>query len=220
MNTHVIKQIKKSFGNLLVLDDVSMDFKTQGVTCILGPSGCGKSTLLNILTGITGDYEGEIIGFSKEDISFIFQEDRLVPWLSVYDNMKLALKNKYPGPERHERIISYLRMVGMKDYASFYPLDLSGGMKQRVSIARALAYGGKVIIMDEPFKSLDLKNKMQLLKDFKQICSETKATVIFVTHDVDEAIEIGDYIYVLSDKPTYIKKVWKDKLLIIIHKMC
>ncbi|HHX60077.1 MAG TPA: ABC transporter ATP-binding protein [Epulopiscium sp.] len=210
MGKYAIKNIKKSFEDLIVLDDLSIAFEKGSITCILGPSGCGKSTLLNIITGIIQDYEGEVIGFSKEEISFIFQEDRLIPWLSVYDNMKLVLKSKYKDQDLKQRILDYITMIGMADYISFYPPDLSGGMKQRVSIARALAYGGNIIIMDEPFKSLDLKSKMQLLKDFKKICRQTKATVIFVTHDIDEAIELGDYICVLSDKPTYIKKIWKD----------
>lgn len=214
MGTQYIKNIRKSFDDLLVLNNISIDFEKERMTCILGPSGCGKSTLLNIMTGIIKDYEGKVMGFKEEDISFIFQEDRLIPWLSVYDNIKLILKSKYRDPELGQRIVDYLTMVGMGDYMSYYPPELSGGMKQRVSIARALAFGGDFIIMDEPFKSLDIKSKMQLLKDFKEICIKTKATVIFVTHDIDEAVEIGDCIYMLSDKPTSIKKVWTDLSII------
>lgn len=210
MGKYHIKNIRKSFDDLLVLDDLSMTFEEGEITCILGPSGCGKSTLLNIITGIITDYDGTVSGFLQGEISFIFQEDRLIPWLNIYDNMKLVLKGKYNGHELEQRINEYINMVGIKDYLSFYPNDLSGGMKQRVSIARSLAYGGKIIIMDEPFKSLDFKNKMKLLKEFKSLCIKTNSTVIFVTHDIDEAIEIADFIYVLSDKPTYIKKNWKD----------
>lgn len=210
MGTPYIKNIKKSFEDLLVLDHISIDFQKESITCILGPSGCGKSTLLNIITGIIQDYEGEVVGFEREEVSFIFQEDRLIPWLNVYDNMKLVLKGKYKDQELKQRILDYIAMVGIEDYLSFYPSDLSGGMRQRVSIARALAYSGNIIIMDEPFKSIDMKNKRQLIIDFKEICNKTKATVIFVTHDIDEAIELGDCIHILSDKPTSIKKTWKD----------
>lgn len=209
MGKQFIKHIKKSFGNLRVLDDISITFEENTITCILGPSGCGKSTLLNIITGLIEDYQGEVVGFSEE-ISFVFQEARLIPWLTVYENMKLILKSKYRGDKLDHRILAHLRLVGIEDYMHFYPADLSGGMKQRVSIARGLAYGAKTIIMDEPFKSLDMKNKMQLLKDFKAIAKQTKSTVIFVTHDIDEALAIGDSIYLLSDKPTYIKRQWDD----------
>ena len=210
MDRHYIKNIKKSFGELQVLNDMSMDFAKGEITCILGPSGCGKSTLLNIISGIIKDYEGEVVGFDRQDVSFIFQEDRLIPWLTVYDNMKFVLKDKYSSNEIKARISHYLSLVGMDEYHDFYPSDLSGGMKQRVSIARALAYGGQIIIMDEPFKSLDIKNKVQLLQDFKKICKKTYSTAIFVTHDIDEAIEIGDQIYILSDKPSHVKGEWKD----------
>ena len=210
MDQHYVKNIKKSFGELKVLDNISMTFQKGKITCILGPSGCGKSTLLNIISGIINDYEGDVKGFHKEQMSFIFQEDRLIPWLSVYDNMKFVLKGQCSAGELRGIIDHYLLLVGMEDYRHFYPPDLSGGMKQRVSIARALAYGGQIIIMDEPFKSLDIKNKIQLLQDFKKICTKTHSTAIFVTHDIDEAIEIGDSIYVLSDKPTRVKKIWTD----------
>lgn len=210
MDLHYVKNIKKSFGELKVIDNLSMTFQKGKITCILGPSGCGKSTLLNIISGISKEYEGEAVGFNKEQVSFVFQEDRLIPWLSVYDNMQFILKGKYSTNESKGIIAHYLLLVGMEDYANFYPSDLSGGMKQRVSIARALAYGGQIIIMDEPFKSLDIKNKMQLLQDFKEICIKTRSTAIFVTHDIDEAMEIGDKIYVLSDKPSSVKSVWED----------
>lgn len=157
MDQHYVKHIKKSFGDLKVLNNISMAFEKGKITCVLGPSGCGKSTLLNIISGIIKDYAGEVVGFQKQDMSFVFQEDRLIPWLTVYDNMKFVLKGKYPNDKLKEIISDYLLLVGMEDYHGFYPSDLSGGMKQRASIARALAYDGEIIIMDEPFKSLDIK---------------------------------------------------------------
>ncbi len=210
MAHYYVKNIKKSFGNLDVLKNISIDFTKGSVTCILGPSGCGKSTLLNIIAGIIKDYEGEVAGFNQEEVGFIFQEHRLIPWLTVYENMNFVLKDKYPPEKAKEIILYYLSLVGIKNYVKFYPDDLSGGMKQRVSIARALAYQGKIIIMDEPFKSLDIKNKMQLLKDFKKICLQSHLTAIFVTHDIDEALEIGDKICVLSSKPSHVKSVWEN----------
>jgi len=218
MDQHYVKNIEKSFDGLHVLKDISIHFIKGHITCILGPSGCGKSTLLNIISGIIKDYKGEVVGFNKEKVSFVFQEDRLIPWLSVYDNMKFVLKDKYPKDKINQKILTYLSLVGMNDYINFYPADLSGGMKQRVAIARALAYGGQIMIMDEPFKSLDIKNKMQLLADFKRICKQTHSTAIFVTHDIDEALEIGDDIYILSDKPSQVKSVWKDLKIANLRK--
>lgn len=206
MDEILVKKVNKSFGKLKILKDISMNCEKEKVTCILGPSGCGKSTLLNIITKNIKDYEGEVIGYKKDDVSFVFQEDRLLEWLNIYDNLKLVFKSKYKGIELKNKILESLNSVGMEKYKEFYPKELSGGMRQRVSIIRAFFYGGGLLIMDEPFKSLDIKNKRVLIEDFKTLRNKNKNTVIFVTHDIEEAIELSDKIYVLSDKPTTVKK--------------
>ncbi len=218
-----LENVIKEFGNLRVLDDISMKFQEGKITCILGPSGCGKSTLLNIISGIDKDYQGNVSGFDEKEISFVFQEDRLIPWLKTKDNIEIVLKKKYKIEERKELIYKYTSMMGIDKYLNFYPKELSGGMKQRVSLARALSYGGEIIIMDEPFKTLDIKNKNKLIRDFKTIQSEEKKTVIFVTHDIDECLELGDEIYILTDKPTKIKRkvnsnISKKEILEIVEK--
>ncbi|WP_238884167.1 ABC transporter ATP-binding protein [Clostridium sp. YIM B02551] len=218
-----MENVIKEFGNLRVLDDISMKFQEGKITCILGPSGCGKSTLLNIISGIDKDYQGNVSGFDEKEISFVFQEDRLIPWLKTKDNIEIVLKKKYKIEERKELIYKYTSMMGIDKYLNFYPKELSGGMKQRVSLARALSYGGEIIIMDEPFKTLDIKNKNKLIRDFKTIQSEEKKTVIFVTHDIDECLELGDEIYILTDKPTKIKRkvnsnISKKEILEIVEK--
>ncbi|GAA0115138.1 ABC transporter ATP-binding protein [Clostridium senegalense] len=206
MDEILVKKVNKSFGKLKILKDISMNCEKEKVTCILGPSGCGKSTLLNIITKNIKDYEGEVIGYKKDDVSFVFQEDRLLEWLNIYDNLKLVFKSKYKGIELKNKILESLNSVGMEKYKEFYPKELSGGMRQRISIIRAFFYGGGLLIMDEPFKSLDIKNKRVLIEDFKTLRNKNKNTVIFVTHDIEEAIELSDKIYVLSDKPTTVKK--------------
>ncbi|MDD7795834.1 ABC transporter ATP-binding protein [Clostridium sp. 'White wine YQ'] len=206
MSDFYLENVIKEFGDLRVLDDISIKFQEEKITCILGPSGCGKSTLLNIISGIDKDYQGNVVGFDEKEISFVFQEDRLIPWLKTKDNIEIVLKKKYKIEERKELIYKYTSMMGIDKYLNFYPNELSGGMKQRVSLARALSYGGEIIIMDEPFKTIDVKNKNKLIKDFKTIQNEEKKTVIFVTHDIDECLELGDEIYILTDKPTKIKR--------------
>ncbi|GAA0124886.1 ABC transporter ATP-binding protein [Clostridium senegalense] len=206
MDEILVEKINKSFGELKILKDISMKCEKEKVTCILGPSGCGKSTLLNIITKNIKDYEGNVSGYKKDDVSFVFQEDRLLEWLNIYDNLKLVFKSKYKGIELKNKILESLNSVGMEKYKEFYPKELSGGMRQRISIIRAFFYGGGLLIMDEPFKSLDIKNKRVLIEDFKTLRNKNKNTVIFVTHDIEEAIELSDKIYVLSDKPTKVKK--------------
>lgn len=201
-----VKNITKSYNNIKVLDDISIDFPIGKTTCILGPSGCGKTTLLNIIGGITEKDFGEIIGFN-EDISFVFQEDRLIPWKNVYDNLSFVLKRKMDKKQIERTVEKYLKLVNLEEYKYYYPKDLSGGMKGRISILRAFAYPSRLLIMDEPFKSLDIINKEIIIGFFNELITKEHRTCIIVTHDIDEAIELSDNIVILSDKPTKVKKV-------------
>ncbi len=204
---YYIRNIYKSYGSLRVLDNISIDFKKNKTTCILGPSGCGKTTLLNIIAGIIEKDAGEILGFENEDISFVFQEDRLIEWKNVRDNMAFVLKKKMNKKEIEVTIDRFLSLVNLKEYKYYYPRNLSGGMRQRISILRAFAYPSNILIMDEPFKSLDISNKKIVLDFFKELRSLEKRTCILVTHDMDEALDLGDTIVILSDKPTRVKRV-------------
>lgn len=211
---YYVEGIYKEFNGLKVLDNISMNFRENQVTCILGPSGCGKSTLLNILTSILKAESGRVEGFKDRDISFIFQEDRLIEWRTVKENIDFVLKDKLRGnsgdklnkSQREEIIDKYLEMVNLEEYKNYYPRKLSGGMRQRVSIARAFAFPSEILIMDEPFKSLDMNTKYNLMKCFSDLREKDNRTVVFVTHEVDEAITLGDEIIVLTDKPTTVKK--------------
>lgn len=202
-----VKNIVKSYGPLKVLDNINIDFIENKTTCILGPSGCGKTTLLNIIAGIIEKDSGEVLGIQNEDISFVFQEDRLIEWKDIKDNMAFVLKNKMNKSEMESTIDRFLNLVNLKEYKYYYPRNLSGGMRQRISILRAFAYPSKMLIMDEPFKSLDINNKKIVMEFFRELKTLENRTCIIVTHDIDEALDLGDRIIILSEKPSRVKKV-------------
>lgn len=202
-----VKNIVKSYGPLKVLDNINIDFIENKTTCILGPSGCGKTTLLNIIAGIIEKDSGEVLGIQNEDISFVFQEDRLIEWKNIKDNMAFVLKNKMNKSEMESTIDRFLNLVNLKEYKYYYPRNLSGGMRQRISILRAFAYPSKMLIMDEPFKSLDINNKKIVMEFYRELKTLENRTCIIVTHDIDEALDLGDRIIILSEKPSRVKKV-------------
>lgn len=202
----LIKDLKKSYGSLNVYDNFNFNINENKISCILGPSGCGKTTLLKLISGITSIDSGELQGFEGKSISYLFQENRLLPWKSLGDNIGFVLKRYFSKKEVQQRVDTYLDLVQLKDFKDYYPHEVSGGMNQRVAIARAFAYPSQILLMDEPFKGLDLKLKQELLKVFVQLWSKDKQTVLYITHDIDEALMLGDNIYVFSGIPTKIQK--------------
>ena len=202
-----VKNITKHYNDLKILEDISIDFDENKTTCILGPSGCGKTTLLNIIAGITNKDSGEIIGFQGENISFVFQEDRLIEWKNVKDNISFVLKGKMDKKQIETTIDKYLKLVNLEHYKYYYPKNLSGGMRQRINILRAFAYPSKLLIMDEPFKSLDIHSKQIVTDFFKKLRIVENRTCILVTHDIEEALTLGDKIVILTEKPTRVKKI-------------
>ena len=201
--------IEKNFGNKKIYDKFSLTFEEGKINCILGKSGCGKSTLLNIIANLEEINSGEIIGV-PEKIAYVFQEDRLIEWNSIYTNMELPLLKFYTKDEREEKIKSILREVELGDYMNAYPKELSGGMRQRANIARALLYNGELLLMDEPFKSLDKSSKENIIKIFKKNHLEKNNTVIMVTHDINEALSLGDNIFILGGSPAILMDKFKD----------
>lgn len=202
--------IKKNYGERKILAGVSFEGEEGKVTVILGESGCGKSTLLGILSNNIKDFSGEIV-FDRDissDISYIFQEDTLIPWKTVYENIEYVLKDKISASEMRAYIEKYLKMVNLLEYKDEYPEHLSGGMKRRVGIARAFAYPSDYLFMDEPFEFLDIKTKGEIIEYFKLLQEENKKTVLFITHDIESALKIGDKIVVFSSKPTRVKRVF------------
>lgn len=203
-----IKNLKKSFHGLTIFENFDIEINEKEINCILGPSGVGKTTLLNILSGIIDADKGQLSDLKEKTISYIFQEPRLLAWKTVYGNISFVLKNLYNRQEIENITNKYISIVGLKNFKDYYPDKLSGGMKQRVSIARAFAYPSDILIMDEPFKSLDFKLKKSLIVSFVKLWEIDKRTVMFVTHDVEEAALLGNVIYILKDsQPTEIEKV-------------
>ncbi len=201
----ILTNINKHFAELEVLKNLTMREEENRIICILGPSGAGKTTLLNIISGVIPADEGEISGFVGKNISYLFQEHRLLPWKTVEDNIDFVLKDKLSREERRLAVARYLEMVELIKFRSYYPDKLSGGMKQRVAIARAFAYPADILLMDEPFKGLDLQLKTTLIEAFIKLWTVDRRSVFFVTHDIQEALLIGEEIYVLTDRPAMVK---------------
>ena len=202
----IVDKIIKRFDRLKVLADISFAVDDNRIICLLGPSGCGKTTLLNIFSGIIEPDAGCLSGFTAENISYLFQESRLLEWRTVAENIDFVLKDKMAPEPRRELVRKNLELVDLWQYRDFYIPQLSGGMKQRVAIARAFAFPAEIMLMDEPFKSLDLDLKASLIKSFTTLWSLNQRTVFFVTHDIHAAMILGDEIFVLSEKPARIQK--------------
>jgi NitT/TauT family transport system ATP-binding protein len=192
-----IEALCKSYEGHKVLDNLNINFIENKITIITGPSGCGKTTLLNIISGIEKEDSGQVI-LNNKNMSYIFQEDRLIPYLTVYENIAFVLKSTMNKEEMKNIINRYLDMVKLTEYKDKLPSKLSGGMKRRVAIARAFSYKSRLLLMDEPFKGLDDKLKLEIMEDFLKIYKEDKRTIILVTHDMKEAEFLGDVIYSLS----------------------
>jgi len=195
-----------------VLDNVNIQILEGEIVTILGKSGCGKSTLLNLIAGFENSYGGEILlnGKPVRDISperiMMFQESALFPWLTAYQNIEIALKlAKVPKTQREEIVMHYLEIVGLSDYSHSYIHQLSGGMKQRVALARALSLNPKVLLMDEPFAALDITIKQSLYKELLDLHKQTRKTILFVTHNINEAVLLGDRVIVMSPQICGIK---------------
>lgn len=202
-----VKNINKHYNDVKILEDISIDFEEYKTTCILGESGSGKTTLLKIIAGLIEEDSGGIIGFRNENISFVFQEDRLIKWKNVRDNISFVLEKKMDKGEIEKTIDKYLELVNLQEYKYHYPKELSGGMKQRISLLRGFIYPGKILIMDEPFKSLDIGNKEIVIELFKKLRKIEKRTCILVTHDIDEALDLGDRIVIFGNKPGRVKRI-------------
>ncbi len=199
-----IKGLDKQFGEKIIFRDFDITFNEGEITCILGPSGCGKSTLLNIIGGLTKAESGTFIGFDNKKYSYIFQEPRLLPWKTVKGNIEFVLDSSLSPTARSAKADELIRQVKLDGFSDYYPSQLSGGMCQRVSIARAFACPSDVILMDEPLSGLDNALKKELMTWFKEIWKQDRRTVIFVTHDDLEANILGDTVYLFSEAPVKI----------------
>ena len=181
--------------SIKVLNGINLDIPQNKITVILGRSGCGKTTLLRLVAGLEDFEQGKIIGASSKKKAYVFQEDRLMPWLDVKSNITFGIHRKEIDHNRIDRIIE---TVGLEKFYNAYPKQLSGGMKQRVSIARAFAYDPDFIMMDEPFSALDYFTREQMQKELLKIHERLKCSILFVTHSIDEALILGDKIVILE----------------------
>ncbi len=218
MSQVVLKQINKDFQNgkkqtLHVLNDINLTIEKGEFLSILGPSGCGKSTVLNLIAGLEKPTSG-LLTVGGEDIKgpgrdriVVFQESGLFPWMNVLDNVMYGLLlKKMSKAEAKEKALEGLKMVHLGNFAHSYPHELSGGMKQRVAIARALVMDPEILLMDEPFAALDEQTRMVLHKELESIWLETGKTIIFITHNIREAVMLSGRIILMGTRPGSIKK--------------
>jgi len=201
-------------GTVETLNNVSLEVRKGELLCLIGPSGCGKTTLLNIIGGLVQQVTGEVRVNGKpingrpspRDIAFVFQDNTLFPWNTVLDNIKVALEFQgVPQSERQGRAEEAIEAVGLKDFGKNYPHQLSGGMKQRASLARALALRTDVLLMDEPFAALDEQTRMYLGEELSILLATTNKTIVLVTHSLSEAVFLSDRVVVMTARPATIK---------------
>ena len=208
-----VSMVFRQKGTLLhVLEDVNLNISPGELVCLLGPSGCGKSTLLNLIAGFIKPTDGGVFVDHQRvkkpgaDRGFVFQQYSLLPWKTTFENVELGLKIKgVPKLERKDRVEDYLNLVGLYPYRHAYPKQLSGGMQQRASIVRALVNSPSVLLMDEPFAALDAQTRHMMQELLLDIWDRLKTTVIFVTHDIEEAVFLGDRICIMGVQPGRIK---------------
>lgn len=208
-----VKNLTKSFGDLVVLDDINFKVAKGEFLAIVGPTGCGKTTFLNCLSKLMptsqGDIyiDGEVADPKKHNISFVFQEPTCMPWRTVRENVAYGMEVKgFPKDKLNERLEYMLELVGLKDTADLYPNQVSASMVQRITVARAFAVDPDLLLMDEPYGQLDVKLRFYLEDELVSLWKTLKSTVVFVTHNIEEAVYVAERILVLSNKPTNIKE--------------
>ncbi len=214
-----VRNLVKKFGELLVLNNISFDVKKGEFLCVVGPTGCGKTTFLNTITRLYEPTSGEIlinqepVNLKKHNIAYIFQEYSTMPWLSVEENIAYGLKIKHMDKRTmKEAVDEMLELVGLTQYRTYYPNELSASMLQRVVIARAFATKPELLLMDEPYGQLDVELRFKLEDELIRLWQKLGTTVIFITHNTEEAVYLSEKILVLSNKPTAIKKEFVNPL--------
>lgn len=208
-----VKDLTKRFGDLLVLDHMNFDIKKNEFVCVVGPTGCGKTTFLNCLTRIHQPSEGDLFidgepaDPRKHNISFIFQEPSALPWLTVEENIAYGLKiKKLPKDEINKRVEQIVKLMGLQDSRKKYPGDLSVSVAQRVVIGRSFAMQPDLLLMDEPYGQMDVKMRFYLEDEVIRLWKELGSTVVFITHNIEEAVYLAERVIILSNKPANIKE--------------
>ena len=213
-NAVTVKNVFKNYGEIEALRDLSLDFPRGELTSLLGPSGCGKTTLLKIIAGLLPATSGEVIvngQIVKEpgpDRAFVFQDFALLPWASVIRNVGFGLELRGVAKSERESIAAkYIGDVGLKGFENSFPHELSGGMRQRVGLARALSVDSKVLLMDEPFSAVDEQTRRKFQEDLLNLVKDENKTFIFVTHSIEEAVYVSDQIALLLPRPSRVSEV-------------
>lgn len=216
VNAVSVKGIYKNYGNVEALRDMSLDFPKGQLTSLLGPSGCGKTTLLKIIAGLLAPNQGEvyvngqIVTEPGPDRAFVFQDFALMPWASVLRNVAFGLElRKVAKSEREDIARKYIKDVGLDGFENSYPHELSGGMRQRVGLARALSVDSPVLLMDEPFSAVDEQTRRKFQEDLLQLVKEESKTFIFVTHSIEEAVYVSDQVAILLPRPSRVSEIIK-----------
>jgi NitT/TauT family transport system ATP-binding protein len=207
-----LNNVSHSYDGLTVLENLSLNIKSNEFVVLAGPTGCGKSTLLNIISSYLKPQEGSLK--TNGTIRTVFQKDGLFPWLTVAENISMGLQSVRIPSQRERELKELLSMIQMEQFRDHYPHQLSGGMRQKVELARALAGDSNILLMDEPFSSLDYQTRLRLRKELVLLLGKRRRTVVFVTHDIEEAAQLADRLLVLSDRPACIR----DELYIDIEK--
>ena len=219
MGRLVLKNVSRRFNGVIAISDLNLELKDGEFVCLLGPSGCGKTTLLRLVAGLDAPTEGELFldgkkieGVNKE-CGFVFQEYVLFPWRTVKGNIEFGPEVRMVGKEEREKIAQhYIDLVGLRGFEDHYPHELSGGMKQRVGIARAYANDPKLLLMDEPFGALDAQTRNLMQTELLRIWETEHISALFVTHSVDEAVYLSDRVVVMSARPGTVKEIFRNDL--------
>lgn len=208
-----VRQLTKKFGDLLVLDNVSFDIRKGEFLCVVGPTGCGKTTFLNLLTRLIEPTSGQLLidgepaDARRHDLAFVFQESSAFPWLTVEQNIGFGLGIKHvPAAEAKKRVDRILELMGLEAYRKAYPGQLSVSSEQRMVIGRAFAMEPDLLLMDEPYGQMDIKMRFYLEDEVIRLWQQLGTTVVFITHNIEEAVYLSERILVLTNKPTGIKK--------------
>jgi NitT/TauT family transport system ATP-binding protein len=214
-----LRGIGKMFDDFRALQDIDLDFPRGELTTLLGPSGCGKTTMLKIIAGLLEPSEGEVLVNGEPvtgpgpERAFVFQDFALLPWATVLRNVAFGLElRKVPKQEREEVARSHIAEVGLAGAEHKYPHELSGGMRQRVGLARALAVDAEILLMDEPFASVDEQNRRKFQEDLLRLLAHERKTVIFVTHSIEEAVYISDQVAVLTRNPGTLSRILRPEI--------
>ncbi|WP_308796852.1 ABC transporter ATP-binding protein [Agromyces silvae] len=218
MSEIIVDQVSKVFATArkrtVALNETTLTIKTNETVCIVGPSGCGKTTLLNLIAGFLAPTSGTIqvggraVDGPGADRAVVFQADAVFPWLTVADNVAYGMRmQRVAGAERRERVEHYLELVGLADFRKAYPKELSGGMRKRVDLARAYASGPGVLLLDEPFGALDLFTKEAMWLALAGVVAAEPKTSVFVTHDIEEALFLGDRVIVMTPRPARVHSI-------------